>query len=95
MAGNESRDRLAAVIQDLLPVDREDRLALHRVLALLAQPQRMHVAVDRVVAAGAHALLRLAVGQLLPRRLEAVGDARVNRLAQSLQHQFAVADWYL
>ena len=81
VAGNESRDRLAAEIEDLLPVDREDRLALHEVLDFLAQPQRMDVAVGRVVAAGAHALLRLAVGQFLAPPLEAVGSARLDPLA--------------
>jgi hypothetical protein len=56
MAGYEGRDRLAAVIEDLLPVDREDRLALHKVLDFLAQRQPMDVAVGRVVAAGAGTL---------------------------------------
>ena len=71
--GVEGRDRLAAEIEDLLPVDAQDRVALHEVLDLLAQPQRVDVAVGRVVAAGAGALRRLAVGQLLPPGLEAVG----------------------
>src|SRR6516162_5988060 len=79
--GDKGRDRLAAEIQDLLPVDRQDRLALHKVLDLLAQPQRMDVAVRRVVAAGADALLRLAVSQFLAPRLKAVGGTRIDRLA--------------
>ncbi len=53
VTGDNGRDRLAAEIQDLLPVHREDRLALHEVLDFLAQPQGMDVAVGRVVAAGA------------------------------------------
>src|SRR5439155_6307131 len=84
--------QLPAEIEDLLPVYREDRLALHEVLDLSAEPERMDVAVRRVVAAGAHALLRLAVGQLLPPALEALGGARIDRLAQLLQDRLAVAD---
>jgi hypothetical protein len=53
VTGDNGRDRLAAEIQDLLPANREDRLALHKVLDFLAQPQGMDVAVGRVVAAGA------------------------------------------
>jgi hypothetical protein len=45
VARDKGRDRLAAEIQDLLPVDPEDRLALHEVLDLLGELQRMDVAV--------------------------------------------------
>jgi hypothetical protein len=38
MAGDESRDRLAPEIEGLLPVYRKNRLALYKVLDLLAQP---------------------------------------------------------
>jgi hypothetical protein len=68
VARDKGRDRLAAVIQNLLPVDRQDRLALHKVLDRLAQPQRMDVAVGRIIAPGAHAVLRLAVGELARRQ---------------------------
>jgi len=44
VAGDKGRDRLAAEIEDFLPVDQEDCLALHEVLDLLAEPQRMDVA---------------------------------------------------
>jgi hypothetical protein len=49
VARRVSRDRLAAEIEDLLPVDRQDCLALHEILDLLAEPQRMDVAVGRVL----------------------------------------------
>ena len=52
----------------------------------------MDVAVGRVIAASAGALLRFAVGQLPPPPLEAVGRARVDRLAQLPQYRLAVAD---
>jgi len=62
------------------------------ILDLLAEPQRMDVAVGRVVAAGADALLCLAVGQFLAPRLEPVGGAPIDRLAQLLEYGLAVAD---
>ena len=37
----ESRHRLAAVVQDFLPVDHQDGVALHKILDLVAQPKRM------------------------------------------------------
>jgi len=52
----------------------------------------MDIAVGRVVAAGAGALSRLAIGQFLPPGLEAVGGECIDRLAQLLQHRLAVAD---
>ena len=41
VARHEGRDRLAAVVQDLLAVDHQDRVALQEVADLLAEPQRV------------------------------------------------------
>ena len=41
MTRRKSRHRLAAVIEDFLAVDDQDRVALHEILDLVAQPQRM------------------------------------------------------
>src|SRR5215467_14968200 len=49
MPRRESRDRLAAVIEDLLSVDAKDRIAFLEVLDFFAEAQRMNVAVGRVV----------------------------------------------
>ena len=90
--GDKGRDRLAAEIADLLPVDREDCFSLHKVLALPAEPQRMDVAIGRVVAARAQAFLGLVVGQFRAPGLKAVGSLRIDRLARLLQYRFAIAD---
>ena len=94
MARREGRHRLAAEVQDFLPVDHEDGVALHEILDLVAQPQRMdrHL-VDRLVGARRLAFRRLAVGQRSPPcgetvRIDAPG-ARVDELAE---HRLAVAD---
>src|SRR2546429_9337794 len=91
MTRGEGRDRLAAEIEDLLAVDAEDSVALLEVLDLLAQPQRVDVAVGRVVAAGPGALRLLAIGELLPPALEAVGGLRIDGVDQLLQHALAIA----
>src|SRR6266851_4824557 len=85
MAGGERRDRLAPEIEDLLPVDAEDRVALLEVLDLLAEAQRMNVAVGRIVGADAGALRSLAVGQNLAPVGEALGGLGVDRVEQLLQ----------
>ena len=73
MARREGRHRLAAVVQDLLPVDHQDGVALHEVVDLLAQPQRMDVAVlHGLLAPGALQLRLRAVGQRLAPVLVAV-----------------------
>src|SRR2546423_13448455 len=91
MPRREGRDRLAAKIEDLLPVDAQDRIALLEVLDLLAEPQRMYVAIGRVIAAGPSALCRLALRQLLAPGLEAVGGLIVDRVDKLLQSDLAVA----
>src|SRR5438270_28156 len=91
MARGEGRDRLAAEIEDLLAVDAENRVALLEILDLLAEPQRVDVAVGRVVAAGPGALRLLALGELLAPALEAVGGLAVYRVDQLLQHALAIA----
>src|SRR5215471_2489044 len=92
MARHKGRDRLAAEIKDLLAVDAENRVALLEILDLLAKPQRVDVAVGRVIAAGARALLRFTVGELLAPRRETIGGRRWERVEQLLQDRFAVAD---
>src|SRR5947208_11777834 len=91
MPRREGRNRLAAKIEDLLPVDAQDRIALLEILDLLAESQRMYVAIGRVTAAGPSALCRLAFGQLLAPGLEAVGGLIVDRVDQLLQYALAVA----
>src|SRR3954453_10583284 len=91
MARSEGRDRLAAEIEDLLAIDAQDGVALLEVLDLLAEPQRVDVAVGRVVAAGAGALCLLAIGELLAPALEAVGGLGIDGVDQLLQHALAIA----
>jgi hypothetical protein len=69
--------RLAAEIEDLLSVDRQDRLALHKVLQFLAEPQRMDIAVGRVVAAGA--LLEMMIGWRTPDRVDRAARPAIAR----------------
>src|SRR5436190_20771360 len=91
MPRREGRDRLAAEIEDLLTVDAQDRVALLEILDLLAEPQRMDVAIRRVIAAGPGALCRFALGQLLAPSLEPLGGLIVDRVDQLLQDALAVA----
>ena len=64
MARRKGRHRLAAEVQDFLPVDHQDGVALHEVLDLVAQSQRMNRRlVHRLVGARCLALRRLAIGQ--------------------------------
>src|SRR5207248_6807559 len=91
MARGEGRDRLAAEIEDLLPIDAQDRVAVLEILDLLAEPQGMDVAISRVIAAGPGALCRLAIRQFLPPGLEPLGGLVIDRIDQLLQHALAVA----
>ena len=86
--------RLAAVVQDLLAVDHQDGVALHEIVDLLAQPQRVDVAVlDILVGAGRLELGRHAVGQRLAPVLEAVGiDLALHAGENLIEHASAVAD---
>src|SRR4051794_33427756 len=84
MARHEGRDRLAAEIEDLLAVNTEDRVALLEILDLFAKPQRVDVAIGRVVATGARALLRFAVGELLAPLRETIGGRCRERVEQLL-----------
>ena len=57
MAGHKGWHRLAAEVQDLLPVDHQDGVALHEILDFVAQSQRMdRQLVHRLVDAGASRL---------------------------------------
>src|SRR4030095_19476 len=94
MGGGKSRHRLTAEVQDFLTVDHQNGVALHEILDLVAQSQRMdRYIVHVLVSAWRLALRSLAVGQRsTPRgemiRINAFG-ARIDELAE---HRLAVAD---
>ena len=94
VAGHIGRHRLAAVVEDLLAVHHQDGVALHEVLDLVAQPQRMdRNVVPRLIGVGRHALGRLAVGELLAPGGEAILVEMAVGGGQNLaQHHLAIAD---
>ena len=62
----ELRDRLAAVVEDLLAVDAQDAIAVHEVTDLLAQPQRVNRRLGRgELLLGLRHLLHVADAQAL------------------------------
>ena len=81
MARREERNRLACEVQNLVPIDHDDRVAVHEIANFLAQPQRMNrrsVGIEQRLGF----LLRFAIipAQLLdPRRFAALvkGVARL------------------
>src|SRR5205807_1588794 len=93
MTGHVGRDRLSPVVQDLLAVDHEDRVALEEVADLLAEPERMDRRVLR-----AHLLVHL--GGLLrvqhlelrdPARIPAPVDLAARFAGELLEHGMPVA----
>src|SRR5262249_40428821 len=94
MGGGKGRHRLAAEVQDFLTVYHQDGVALHEILDLVAQSQRMdRYLVHRLIGAWRLAFRRFALRQRSTPRREMIRinplGARIDELAE---HCLAVAD---
>ena len=94
MARREGRDRLAPVVEDLLAVDDQDRVAAQEVADLLAEPQRMdrHLVVAHGLL-GLETLLRVdALQPVDPRAIAALVELALRLGRQLLQDGAGIAE---